>query len=145
MSELKSECGYPKFCENCERDAYGEPVNGCIIDNKMNELEAENAELNDKLDHIRETHPYDIVFTFTDNEYDEMQREKRELKASIAALEAAAHVHTCRVVASLTENLTQPELTRKWYELSCGHSLIMQGLVKPSFCATCGAEVVGGV
>lgn len=33
-----TECGYPKFCENCERDAYGEPVNGCIIDNKMREL-----------------------------------------------------------------------------------------------------------
>ena len=45
------------------------------------------GELEDKLAHAKAAHPGDFVFTYTDSEYDEMQRTLREKDASINALE----------------------------------------------------------
>ncbi len=47
------------------------------------------AELERKLEHAKAAYPGNFVFTFTDSEYDEMQRTLREKDASINALDLA--------------------------------------------------------
>lgn len=46
------------------------------------------------------------------------------------------HPGECRVVASATDGLTT-ESPRQWFELSCGHSLELDGLEPPACCPVC--------
>ena len=44
------------------------------------------------------------------------------------------------IVGSTTDGLTTERPTKR-YELSCGHSVTLDGFEKPSFCPTCGDAV----
>ena len=46
------------------------------------------------------------------------------------------HPGECRVVASATDGL-MTDSPRKWFELSCGHSLELDGLEPPACCPVC--------
>ena len=50
------------------------------------------------------------------------------------------HPGECRVVASATDGL-MTDSPRKWWELSCGHSLELDGLEPPACCPVCGKLV----
>lgn len=48
---------------------------------------------------------------------------------------------TCKITATVTNNLMYPDYMTKWYELSCGHSLTLKGDEAPKWCAVCGKAV----
>ena len=50
------------------------------------------------------------------------------------------HPGECRVMASATDGLTTDSPRQRW-ELSCGHSLELDGLEPPACCPVCGKLV----
>ena len=54
----------------------------------------------------------------------------------------AASNGTCRIVGYTTEGLTSDD-PKRYFELSCGHGVMLVGLEDtPNYCAKCGAVVV---
>lgn len=53
------------------------------------------------------------------------------------------HPGECHIVSSATEGLVSDD-PKQWFELSCGHSFMVDGLEPPKCCAVCGKVVRRG-